>query len=53
MFKKILDNEFEEGLRAMVFTLKELCPDFESLYEKVISNKLYASVTKDHVRKYY
>ena len=42
-----------EGLSALVHTLKEFIPDFDTLYEKVVQNEGFESVTKEEVLKYY
>ncbi len=42
-----------EGLKSLIDTLKEYCPDFYTLYQKVVANKAYADVTEDDVKKYY
>lgn len=41
-----------EGLRSLVETLKDLIPDFEALYQRVIKNEIYADVTREEVRRY-
>lgn len=43
----------EEGLKALIATIKPLVPDFESVYAHVIENKIYKNVTKEEVLKYY
>lgn len=47
------NEERENGLKALVNLLKDFCPDFDSLYKKIISNETYANLTMDDVRKYY
>lgn len=42
----------EEGLCALVSTLKEFCPDFQSLYERVIANPIFSDVSEEAVKKY-
>ncbi|MBE6015036.1 MAG: hypothetical protein E7241_06695 [Lachnospiraceae bacterium] len=46
-------EEKEDGLKAMVDTLKNILPDFDTVYEHIVANKTYANLTKDDVRKYY
>jgi len=41
-----------EGLKATVELLKDYCPDFQVLYQKVISNETYANVTEAQVKQY-
>lgn len=43
----------DKGLKALVDTLKEFCPDFQSLYKKIIANSDYANVTEEQVKKFY
>lgn len=43
----------ENGLKAMVDTLKNIFPDFDTVYEHIVANKTYSNLTKDDVRKYY
>jgi len=46
-------EEKENGLRALVDTLKNIFPDFDTVYEHIVANKTYSNLTKDDVRKYY
>ena len=51
---KSLKNEgLEEGLAAIVRTLKPICKTFEELYKTVVSNEEYKSCKEEQVRKYY
>ena len=43
----------EEGLAALVRTLKPILPDFDAVYDAVIKNAEYADRTRGEVRKYY
>ena len=43
----------EEGLAALVGTLKPILPDFEAVYAAVIRNKVYSEHTREEVEKYY
>ena len=43
----------EEGLAALVETLKPILPDFETVYAAVIRNKVYSEYTREEVEKYY
>ena len=47
------EEEREEGLKALVETLKKFTNDFETLYKAVVENKNFANVTVEQVRKYY
>ena len=43
----------EKGLKALVQSLKEYIPDFDSLYKAVIRNEDYRNATREEVMKYY
>ena len=43
----------EQGLSALVETLKSILPDFESVYDAVIANEVYAGCSHEEIRKYY
>ena len=43
----------EEGLAALVRSLRQLLPDFEAVYAAVISNEEYAGCSREEVMKYY
>lgn len=43
----------ELGLIAMVNTLRNIFPDFESVYTAIVQNEEYRLVTKEQVMKYY
>lgn len=43
----------EAGLRALVDSLSLLLPDFDAVYQAVIRNEDYKSVTKEQAMKYY
>lgn len=43
----------EEGLRALVVSLNLLLPDFDSIYQAIIKNEDYSSVSREQVMKYY
>ena len=43
----------EEGLSALVETLKPMLPDFESVYAAVIKNEVYAGCSREEIMKYY
>ena len=43
----------EKGLKALIQSLKEYIKDFESLYQAVIKNEDYASVSREDVMKYF
>lgn len=47
------ERGLDKGLKALVDTLKEFCPDFQSLYKKIVANSDYANVTEEQVKKYY
>ena len=42
----------EAGLKALVDTLKQLQPDEESIYQKIIENENYKDVLREDVIKY-
>ena len=42
----------EAGLKALVDTLKQLLPDEESIYQKIIENENYKDVLREDVIKY-
>lgn len=37
----------------MVNSLQSLLPNFEAVYEIIISNEIYRDYTREQVRKYY
>ncbi len=43
----------DQGLKALVSSLKKYIKDFDSLYKEVISNEEYSQMTKEEVKKYY
>ena len=43
----------EEGLRALIYSLKDFLPDFEAVYTAVVKNKTYADVSREQAGKYY
>lgn len=43
----------EEGLRALINTLKNISEDFDYVYNMVVSNKEYAACTKEEIEKYF
>lgn len=51
--EKGIEKGKETGLAALVKTLKEFLPDFDTLYSRVIQNEGYESVTEEEVKKYY
>lgn len=53
VFRTAEERGLDKGLKALVDTLKEFCPDFQSLYEKIVLNADYSNFTEDQVRKYY
>lgn len=42
-----------EGLKALVKSLKAFIKDFNQLYAAVIENEEYADMTEEQVKKYY
>lgn len=48
-----LEKGIEEGLHALVQSLKKILPDFSAVYDVVIQNEIYANVTKEQVEKYF
>ena len=51
--QKGIEQEHEQGLKAMVQTLKPFCKTFDELYEKITSNEVYRYCTRDQILKYY
>ena len=51
--ESIREEGREEGLKALIYSLKNFLPDFESVYQTVIKNEEYSNVTREGVRKYY
>ncbi len=43
----------DQGLKALVSSLKKYIKDFDALYKEVISNEEYSRMTKEEVKKYY
>jgi len=43
----------EEGLSALINTLKNISEDFDYVYNMVVSNKEYAACTKEEIQKYF
>ena len=43
----------EKGLKALVTSLQQLLPDFETVYQAVTANKEYEACTKEQVDRYY
>lgn len=43
----------ENGLKALVRSLKEFISEFDPLYQAVIRNEEYANVSRDKVREYF
>ena len=48
-----IEMGFEIGLKSLVDTLKPILGDFEKIYNAVIGNEAYKSVTREDVMKYY
>ena len=51
--EKGFEKGIEKGLKALVQSLKEYIPDFDSLYKAVIRNEDYRNATREEVMKYY
>ena len=51
--RKNMQSGLDQGLKALVTSLKKYIDDFDTLYKEVISNEEYAEVKEDDVRKYY
>ena len=43
----------EEGLISLVNILSTIFTDFDTIYNKIISDKKYRNVTREQVEKYY
>ena len=51
--KKNMEQGLNEGLKALVTSLKKYIKDFDALYNEVISNEKYSNASRDEVKKYY
>lgn len=51
--EKGIEQGWEEGLVALVATLKPLLPDLQAVLEAIRKNDAYAHVTEEQVRKYF
>ena len=47
-----IEKGIEKGLKALVRSLRHYIKDFESLYEAVVSNEEYQTVTREDVKRY-
>ncbi len=52
-FEEGREESREEGLLALVETLKPILPDFEAVYAAVIKNEVYAGCSREEIMKYY
>ncbi len=43
----------QDGLKALIHSLRDFLPDFESVYQAVIRNTEYANISREQVQKYY
>ncbi len=48
-----LEEGIEKGLAALVRSLKQFLPDFETVYDAVITNEEYADCSREEIMKYY
>lgn len=46
-------EELEAGLISLVNILSSVLPDFETVYNKIISEEKYKDITREQVEKYY
>lgn len=46
-------EEQKEGLISLVNILSTIFTDFDTIYNKIISDKKYQNVTREQVEKYY
>ena len=53
MENKGIEKGIEKGLRPLVKSLKVYIGDFDTLYDAVIKNEEYSTVTREQVMKYY
>ncbi len=51
--KEGLEEGIEKGLSALIKTMKPVFPDFETIYNAVVKNEVYAHCTREEVMKYY
>ncbi|MBQ8823527.1 MAG: hypothetical protein IJZ82_12865 [Lachnospiraceae bacterium] len=48
-----IEMGYEIGLKCLVDTLKPILGDFENVYNAVIGNEAYKSVSREDIMKYY
>lgn len=48
-----VEDGIEQGLKALVDSLKTLLPDVDAVYNAVIKNKIYKNITKEQVEEYF
>lgn len=46
-------EEQKEGLNSLVNILSTIFSDFDTIYEKIISDKKYQNITREQLEKYY
>ncbi len=46
------EQGLEQGLHALVTSLKKFCPDADNLYANVIANSDYSHLTREEIEKY-
>ena len=51
--KSYYEDGINQGLKALVNSLKKHYDDFQSLYREVVSNEEYENCSEEQVRKYY
>lgn len=48
-----VEDGIEQGLKALVDSLKTLLPDVDAVYNAVIKNEIYKNITKEQVEEYF
>ena len=48
-----LEAGMEQGLKALVDSLKTLLPDIDAVYNAVIKNEIYKDITKEQIEKIF
>ena len=51
--EKGIKKEYEDGLKALIDSLKDYIKDFETLFAAIQKNEHYKDATKEQVRKYF
>ena len=51
--RKQVQEEQQSGLRALVNILSKMYPDFDSIYNAIISEEKYSGITREQIREFY